>query len=509
MRTSAIIFFLALALCSASFGLHAQEPTLTATEKSYLEASKTLESGLQALGGLVNLQAISSVTRDFSAVRTDKGQGVNPLEPTAITRKEKSIRDLRKLRCFDSTAGTLVGGQPFHAERVVSETAVFTANRIDRTVLPSDVSSYPQASAVALRRHPESLLQAALNRKETLRSIGEQNYEGRRQQVISFTDTDGTQLSLYFDAQTHLLTKLEFLRDHAVLGDVVSETIYNDYRPIGKLKLPYEYIDKLGGTILQKSQITSLMLDVPVSDAIFAQPEGFSVLKQGAFTPAIKKLGDGVYALLGLYNSVFVDFNDFVLVVEAGVNSRYTEGIIKQIKATAPGKPLRYLVPTHFHYDHIGGIRSFVLEGTSIITLPQTRKVIEKAARSTRTLRPDALSRAPREPVFEIFNRKRVFDDGVHRIELYDISPNPHVEEMVIAYLPKEKILFEADMLDLDVPEGQPGHAGDDTVALLEKVRQLGLKVELIIPVHGRLGTLADLESTVATRGVTDSSRKN
>src|SRR5215213_3326956 len=331
-RAAAIIFFLALASYSPSLRVFTQEPALTATEKSYLQASKILASGIEALGGLANLQAISSVTRDFSGVRTDKGQGVSPLEPTAITRKEKNIRDLRKLRSFDSTAGTLVGGQPFHSDRVVSQTAIFTANRIDRTVLSSDVSSYPQASAAALRRHPESLLLAVLNRKETLRWMGEQNYEGRPHQIISFTDTDGTELSLYFDAQTHLLTKSEFLRDHVVLGDVVSEIVYRDYRPVGKLKLPYEYIDKLGGVILQKSQITSLMLDEPVSDALFEQPKDLSVLKQGAFTPVIKKLGDGVYALLGLYNCVFVDFNDFVLVLEAGVNSRYTEGLIKQIK---------------------------------------------------------------------------------------------------------------------------------------------------------------------------------
>lgn len=509
MKKWSIIFLLILALSPAIFGVLAQEPALTATQKSYLEAGKILESGVQALGGLANLQGVSSVSREFTGVRTDKGQGVSPLEPTATTRNEKSIRDLRKVRSFDSTAGTLVGGQPFHTDRVVSETAIFSANRIDRTVIAGNVSSYSQASVAAFRRHPESLLQAVLNRKETLRSMGEQNYEGRRQQVISFADTDGTQITLYFDAQTHLLTKSEFLRDHAVLGDVVSETVYSDYRSVGNLKLPYEYTDKLGGAVLQKSKLTSIAIDASIANEVFLQPEDFSVVKQGPFTPTIKKLGDGVYALLGLYNSLFVVFNDYVLVLEAGVNSSYTEGIIKQIKETAPGKPIRYVVPTHFHYDHIGGIRSFFVEGTTVVTLPQTKIVLEKAARSTRTLRPDALSRDPREPVFETFTGKRVFDDGIRRIELYSISPNPHAAEMVIAYLPKERILFEADMLDLDVPHGQPGHAGDDTVALLEKVRQLGLQVEQIIPVHGRLGTLADLESTVASRGVKDTSRKN
>src|SRR5262249_43426421 len=110
----------------------------------------------------------------------------------------------------------------------------------------------------------------------------------------------------------------------------------------------------------------------------------------------------------------------------------------------------------------------------------------------------DALALNPRPATIEAFTDKRVFDDGAHRVELYNIGPNPHCGQMIVAYLPKEKILFEADMLDLDIPEDGTATAGDDTADLAEKIKKLGLQVEQILPVHGRLGTLSDLQRALA-----------
>ena len=98
-------------------------------------------------------------------------------------------------------------------------------------------------------------------------------------------------------------------------------------------------------------------------------------------------------------------------------------------------------------------------------------------------MRPDALSRNPKPAVIETINDKRVFEDGVHKVELYRFA-DPHAGEMIVAYLPKEKLLLEADMLDL--PEAGTPPAGDDTVDLANQIEKLGLQVETLIPVHGK-----------------------
>jgi hypothetical protein len=67
----------------------------------------------------------------------------------------------------------------------------------------------------------------------------------------------------------------------------------------------------------------------------------------------------------------------------------------------------------------------------------------EEMAKAVRTVSPDALSLAPRPPIIEtVQNKRRTFSDSQHTAELYDIGPGPHTKEMLIVYLPKEKIVF-------------------------------------------------------------------
>ncbi|MGH9752673.1 MAG: MBL fold metallo-hydrolase [Blastocatellia bacterium] len=259
------------------------------------------------------------------------------------------------------------------------------------------------------------MLLRAWNRPQTLRRLGDAQYEGRAQQIISFADIDGAQVTLYFDAQTKLLTKRETLGDDPVLGVIANETVFSDWRSIGNLTLPYRYTDKVGGSVFIDMQASSITLNTQPPDSAFAPPEGMTALKREPFS--VKQLAQDVYVIRGEYNSLFVVFNDYVLVVEAGAGPGYAQNCIDEIKKIAPNKPIRYLVSTHFHFDHVAGVRSYIAEGTTIVTTPAAKTVIERSANAT-LLRPDALARNPRQPVIETFKDKRVFDDGARKVEL-------------------------------------------------------------------------------------------
>jgi glyoxylase-like metal-dependent hydrolase (beta-lactamase superfamily II) len=494
-------------LCLMSLLLATTAPAQqkSAVEKSYMQAREVLEAGVKAAGGLEALQAINDVTRELSGVRTDQGQGMQPVPSsqsvkppvTSTYTKATSVRDLRGGRVMEYRETSIFGGQPLIFRLVATNSTAFFANYITRSIRFSPPPAIPSVRAGNFRRYPESLLQTAWSRPETLRWLGEADYDGRRQRVISFADADGTEVALYFDARTNLLTKSETLADDPVLGDVTFETIYSDWRAVNKVTLPFRYIDKLGGVMSQDVQVTSTTFDTHPADDLFAMPEGFAKIEPTPPVPVLKKLGEDVYALLGPYNSMFVVFKDYVLVVEAGFNDRYAQASIAEIKKIAPDKPIRYLVSTHFHFDHVSGVRSYIAEGTTIVTTPSAKTIIEQAATRTHVMRPDTLSRKPKAPVIETLTDKRVFEDGAHRVELYRIS-SPHVSEIIIAYFPKEKILFEGDMLD--IPEAGLVPAGDDTADLANKVRQFGLQVEQIIPVHGRMGTIDDLRQAISRR---------
>ncbi|MGA9995555.1 MAG: MBL fold metallo-hydrolase, partial [Pyrinomonadaceae bacterium] len=483
----------------------AAQQAKSASERSYLQARQVVEAGIKAMGGLQALQSINDVTRELSGTRSDQGQGMQPVpantvQPPVLNHpKQTSIRDLKNQRAFDETEATIFGGQPFKFRSISNSTTNATLNYVSRTVRESPPAALLNVRAARFRRYPESLLLTVWNRPESLRWLGDGEHEGRKQRVVTFSDSDGSQIALYFDAQTNMLTKQEVIGDDPVLGDITIETIYSDWRPVGKVMLPFRYTDKVGGSVLQDLRAAIITLDAHPADSLFTMPEGFAKLELTPPTPTVKKLSEDVYAILGAYNSIFVVFKDYVLVLEAGANNRYSQSSIAEIRKVAPDKPIRYLVSTHFHFDHLSGVRSYIAEGTTIVTTQSAKSVIEQLAKREHVMRPDALSKKPTAPIIETFQNKRVFDDGAHTVELYQIA-NPHAGEMIIAYLPKEKILFEADMLDIDTAESGPSAAGEDTADLAAWIQKTGLQIETIVPVHGHPGTLADLQKALANR---------
>jgi hypothetical protein len=102
-----------------------------------------------------------------------------------------------------------------------------------------------------------------------------------------------------------------------------------------------------------------------------------------------------------------------------------------------------------------------------------------------------------------IQNKKRVFQDDKHVVEIYDVGPNPHAEEILVAYLPKEKILFQADLLNA-APNGTFPIAQDSTISFSERIKQLGLQVEKIYGVHGRAATPEELRTSIEKRRASD-----
>ena len=197
------------------------------------------------------------------------------------------------------------------------------------------------------------------------------------------------------------------------------------------------------------------------------------------------------------HNSLFVAFADHVVLVEAPQSDDRTVALLAKVRETVPGKPIRYVVPTHHHYDHSGGLRAAVAGGATVITTPGNKAFVEQLVRTPHTIRPDALSRANKTAVVETFAKRRVLTDGTRTLELHDIGPNPHVKEAVIAYLPKEKIAFQADLIALP-SSGPLPPASPATVDFVQKVRALGLQVDTIVGSHGRDGTMDEVAKAAA-----------
>jgi glyoxylase-like metal-dependent hydrolase (beta-lactamase superfamily II) len=217
-------------------------------------------------------------------------------------------------------------------------------------------------------------------------------------------------------------------------------------------------------------------------------------VRQATFPVRVEtdKLADGVYLLGGAsHNSVAVQFSDFVAVVEAPLDEPRSLAVIEEVVRLIPNKRIRFLVNTHQHHDHIGGLRTYMHIGATIITHWKnfafyTRDVLNYAPR---TLQPDMVSLWPPTELaegyyYEQVTENYVLSDGTRNMNIYYVQPLAHAEGMLMAYLPAEKLVIEADLLDTHEPLPAAPTASNRT--LLNEVRQLRLDVSRIVPIHGK-----------------------
>jgi glyoxylase-like metal-dependent hydrolase (beta-lactamase superfamily II) len=189
-----------------------------------------------------------------------------------------------------------------------------------------------------------------------------------------------------------------------------------------------------------------------------------------------------VYRITGGYVALAVEFRDHIMVLEGGDSDARALAIIAEAKRLIPNKPIRYVMNTHSHSDHSGGLATFVAEGATIITHENNKEYFERAYSAPRTLLTDTLSKSPnKKPTVEGVGARRVYTDGTRTVEMLHMTPIPHTNGMLIAYLPKERLVFQGDFT-LPAAGAQP----NDHVRALAPILLDTLKLDFdrMIPVH-------------------------
>jgi glyoxylase-like metal-dependent hydrolase (beta-lactamase superfamily II) len=286
--------------------------------------------------------------------------------------------------------------------------------------------------------------------------------------------------------------------DNPILGDTPVELAYSDYRDFGGIRFPGRIVRTQGGHPVLELTVSSAVKNPAVQVEV---PDPVRSYAPPPVTVAVEKLADGVYYLRGgSHHSVAIDQADHVVVVEAPLDEGRSTAVIAKVKETIPNKPIRYIVNSHVHFDHSGGLRTYVAEGATVVTHEMNRPYYEKAWAAPRTLNPDALAKAARPATFETFTEKHVLTDGRRTIEIHRLAGNGHNDAFAMVYLPAERILIEVDAWAPLAPNAPPPPSPSPFAANLhENIQKLKLDVRQIAALHGpRVATLADLQSAVA-----------
>ncbi|HLK49369.1 MAG TPA: MBL fold metallo-hydrolase [Bryobacteraceae bacterium] len=336
---------------------------------------------------------------------------------------------------------------------------------------------------------PQAFLREALEKNASVR---QQTIKGKKFTVLSFMGENKAPVEGYINDAGYV-EKVETTIDNNVLGDIVWNAVYTDWKDFGGLKFPAHIVQYQGAPQFFELNVSDVKANVPVDLTVPPRGgreragEGAPPARRAAPASLSEDLGGGFWLVTGGYGAVVADFKDYLVVIEGPQNEMRAEQIISEARRLAPDKPIRYVINTHAHFDHAGGLRAFVAEGAAIVTHKINKSYYEKIFKDPHTLVPDRLSRMnPRPKVkIETMTEKKVLTDGAHTIELYHVDGSTHNAGMIMAYLPAQKVLIEADEFNVGRANApapavvNPYHAN-----LLANIERLKLQVDRIIPIH-------------------------
>jgi glyoxylase-like metal-dependent hydrolase (beta-lactamase superfamily II) len=340
---------------------------------------------------------------------------------------------------------------------------------------------------------PHGFVKAALSGNATAKT---ETIRGVKKTLISFTTPTRVRLEGILNQQ-NLVERIETWFDNPVLGDMMFEAVFSDYKDFGGVKFPTRILQRSGGYPVLDVTITDVK---PNASAAIEVP---AIIRQApAPGPQLiqpEKLSDGIWIIPGAAKSIAVEFRDHIVVVDAPESEARSIAVMDAIKTIIPGKPIRYVVNTHTHFDHAGGLRTYAAEGATIITQAQNVPYYEQVWMNPRTIKPDRLARSGRKPVFEGLVGNRTLTDGSRELVIYHYGGNMHNAGMLMAFLPREKILIEADSFNpANIPNDPPAGLSN-LVQFHDVLQRLRLDVEQIVPIHGRVTTLDEVRSVIET----------
>jgi len=340
---------------------------------------------------------------------------------------------------------------------------------------------------------PHGFLKAAMAASDA--TAKGKSEHGKKVTVVTFTALGKYKIHGTIDAQ-NMVTEVATTVPNPLLGDMDIVCTYSGYKNFSGIKFPTKIKQTQAGGAVADLTIAEVMPDAPVD-----LPVPASVQNAPAPVPAPatgQKLADGVWLVPTSHNSLVIEFKDFIAVIEAPLTVERSLAVIAEAKRLVPNKPIKYVFSTHHHFDHSGGLRAYVAEGAAIVTADVNKGYYEQVFKRKASMAPDALSKNPRKPVIIGVKDKYVITDGTQALEMYTTQGDSHSGELLVGYLPKAKILIEADSYSPQGPNAPVvSPPAPNALVLYDNLQRLKLNIEQIVPIHGRPVPYADFLKAV------------
>jgi len=345
---------------------------------------------------------------------------------------------------------------------------------------------------VELLHHPITVVRAALDPGAKLANP---RAEGGMQ-LVEITTALGDVVTLAIDQSTHLPSKVTSMSDNANMGDVAIVTTFSDYEEVDGVKLPKRLttmMDKYLQFDLQvaKNAVNGNIADLAAPDAVKSAP---------APTPppvvvTVEPVAKGIWWLAGSGNhrSVVFEFDDHLVLYEVPVNEARSKPVIDKAR-TLSTKPLTMAIVSHHHFDHSGGLRVAVAEDLTIVTHRANEAFFKDLLARPHTIVPDALQMNPKPAKFEWVDDQMTLKDKSMEVQLYHLLDNNREGTNLYAYVPRDRMLVQADLYDASWSQ----HLWGENV--LTNLAQRKLKIDRDVPVHGVIEPFDQMVKTIKAK---------
>ena len=359
----------------------------------------------------------------------------------------------------------------------------------------------PAGVALQGRQHDlwTSTPQGALKAARRYNAVaGTRVQAGQALHTLQYSAPGQLAATLVLDAQ-HLVTRIESTMPHPVLGDTPVITEFSDYQTAAGgegLRFPMRVKQTTGGFPVLDWSITEVKADTAVDIAV---PDNVRAARENA-TP--EKVAEGVWFLAGgSHNSVAIELSNQIVLVESPLYDARSAAVFATANQLVPGKKVMTVINSHHHFDHAGGLRNAVAEGAQLITSTIAKPYFERVFANPNRIAPDRMALSGQSARITAAGPKTVMQDALRTIEILEMQGSVHSEGFLMVWLPKEKLLIQADAYTPGPPNSPPPPVPNaNQVNLAQNIEQRGIQPERILPLHGRVVPIAELYTQIGRK---------
>ena len=337
---------------------------------------------------------------------------------------------------------------------------------------------------------PHGILKAGLRNAASATT----RVEGSRT-VVSFAEPNRFAATAWISANG-LVERIDTKRPHPVSGDTEVTTTFEDYRDTAGVKFPMRIKQSQASFEVLDLAVKEVQPNAPVEIVLPDAVRGFSE------RVTTEKVAEGVWFVAGgSHNSVAIEMSDHIVLVESPLYDGRAAAVMAEVKKLAPGKPIRTVINSHHHFDHAGGLRAAAAEGATLVTSAMAKPYFERVFANPNRISPDLLAKSGRRPSITGVSGKLAISDATRSIEVHEMDGSIHALGFMLVWLPKERLLIEADAWTPGPPGSPPPPVVNaNNLNLVQNIERLNLNVDRILPLHSRIATMGELYTMVGRK---------